>query len=54
LFARAPMACAKIWSTLQKKTCLAFVLSKVEDADWETCSTVLNRILVREILSNQW
>ena len=28
--------------------------SKVEDADWETCSTVLNPIRVREILSNPW
>jgi hypothetical protein len=28
--------------------------SKVEDADWETCSTVLNPIRVREILSDPW
>ena len=28
--------------------------SKVEDADWETCSTVLNPIRVREILSSPW
>lgn len=28
--------------------------SKVEDADWETCSTVLNPIRVREILSSAW
>jgi hypothetical protein len=28
--------------------------SKVEDADWETCATVLNPIRVREILSSPW
>jgi hypothetical protein len=28
--------------------------SKVEDADWETCVTVLNPIRVREILSSPW
>ena len=28
--------------------------SKVEDADWETCATVLNAIRVKEILSSAW
>ena len=28
--------------------------SKVEDADWETCSNVLNKVSVREILSEGW
>ena len=28
--------------------------SKVEDADWETCSTVLNSISMRELLSKGW
>ena len=28
--------------------------SKVEDADWETCSSVLNAISMREILSREW
>jgi len=26
--------------------------SKVEDADWETCATVLNRVSMRELLSH--
>jgi superfamily II DNA/RNA helicase len=28
--------------------------SKVEDADWESCATVLNPIRVKEILSSAW
>lgn len=28
--------------------------SKVEDADWETCSAVLNRLSVKELLSRSW
>ena len=28
--------------------------SKVEDDDWETCSTVLNKVSVKEILSQRW
>ncbi len=28
--------------------------SKVEDADWESCATVLNPIRVKEILSSGW
>lgn len=28
--------------------------SKVEDADWETCSTVLNSLSVKELLSKPW
>ena len=28
--------------------------SKVEDADWGTCSTVLNAVSMREILSQSW
>lgn len=28
--------------------------SKVEDADWETCASVLNRVSVKELLSRGW
>ena len=28
--------------------------SKVEDADWETCATVLNPISVRELMERGW
>lgn len=28
--------------------------SKVEDADWETCATVLNAVSVKELLSKSW
>ena len=28
--------------------------SKVEDADWETCTTVLNRVSIRDILLKPW
>jgi len=28
--------------------------SKVEDADWETCSSVLNKVSLKEILSRSW
>jgi hypothetical protein len=28
--------------------------SKVEDADWETCASVLNKVTVKEILSVGW
>lgn len=28
--------------------------SKVEDADWETCASVLNRVSMRELLSRGW
>jgi hypothetical protein len=28
--------------------------SKVEDADWETCASVLNAISVKELLSKAW
>ncbi|MFZ4625663.1 MAG: phospholipase D-like domain-containing anti-phage protein [Rhodoferax sp.] len=28
--------------------------SKVEDADWETCASVLNRVSMREMLSKGW
>jgi hypothetical protein len=28
--------------------------SKVEDADWETCSLVLNKVTMREVLSKGW
>ncbi len=28
--------------------------SKVEDADWETCATVLNAVSVKELLSKPW
>ena len=28
--------------------------SKVEEADWETCSTVLNKVSMRELLSKGW
>ena len=28
--------------------------SKVEDADWETCASVLNAVSMRELLSTGW
>ncbi len=28
--------------------------SKVEDADWETCASVLNSVSVKELLSKGW
>jgi hypothetical protein len=28
--------------------------SKVEDADWETCASVLNRVSMKEMLSREW
>ena len=28
--------------------------SKVEDADWETCATVLNDISMKELMSQGW
>lgn len=28
--------------------------SKVEDADWETCASVLNAVSMRELLSKGW
>ena len=28
--------------------------SKVEDADWETCTSVLNAISIKELLSKGW
>jgi len=28
--------------------------SKVEDADWETCSSVLNPICVRQLMETGW
>ena len=28
--------------------------SKVEDADWETCESVLNKVSLKEILSKGW
>ena len=28
--------------------------SKVEDADWETCALVLNRISTKELLARGW
>lgn len=28
--------------------------SRVEDADWETCSTVLNKVSLRELMSAAW
>ena len=28
--------------------------SKVEDADWETCATVLNSVTLKEMLSKAW
>jgi hypothetical protein len=28
--------------------------SRVEDADWETCASVLNALSVRELLSRGW
>ena len=28
--------------------------SKVEDADWETCASVLNGLSVREMLAKGW
>jgi hypothetical protein len=28
--------------------------SKVEDADWETCASVLNGVTMKELLSRGW
>ncbi|MEI6818052.1 MAG: hypothetical protein WCL19_00475 [Verrucomicrobiota bacterium] len=28
--------------------------SRVEDADWETCTSVLNKVSVKELLSLGW
>lgn len=28
--------------------------SKVEDADWETCASVLNSVSMKELLSRGW
>jgi len=28
--------------------------SKVEDADWETCASVLNAVSVKELFSRSW
>lgn len=28
--------------------------SRVEDADWEACSSVLNPVSVREVLQRRW